>query len=176
MSIININKGHIFIHVPKTAGSSMEQHDGVGGSGHDTLSELMQKPDYNPDYFKWAFVRNPYDRTVSRYFQLFENMPERVGPDLEEWIYSIEMIPGFHTMPQVHFLKPLKQMDFIGRYENLDYDWGYVCTQIGINPNGLRHIYKTKHKPWQDLLDIHMKEKIVEVYAEDFKAFGYEEE
>lgn len=65
MSYINHKYKHIFVHIPKNAGSSMERLSYVGGSGHDTLHELINKK--NKSYLHWGFVRNPYDKIVSLY-------------------------------------------------------------------------------------------------------------
>jgi Sulfotransferase family len=70
----------IFVHVPKTGGSSIEAAFGIGhefvnpeepeDERHRSLGEYGRLfPEMFDDYFKFAFVRNPWDRMVSRYFQ-----------------------------------------------------------------------------------------------------------
>lgn len=39
MSCVNHNYKHIYIHIPKNAGSSIEQRPYVGGDGHLTLHD-----------------------------------------------------------------------------------------------------------------------------------------
>ncbi|MFT4840480.1 MAG: hypothetical protein ACI8UD_002962 [Planctomycetota bacterium] len=54
----------LFIHVPQTAGSSMEQAEFVSGAGHRpywAISEEIR----DQAGFSFGFVRNPYDRFVS---------------------------------------------------------------------------------------------------------------
>jgi len=63
MSNVNNKYKNIFIHIPKNAGSSMEQLYYVGGSGHRTLKEIANNN--NKSFLPWAFVRNPYDKIVS---------------------------------------------------------------------------------------------------------------
>src|SRR5437588_5671820 len=59
----------IFVHVPKTAGTSIERHlqmqDCASGpiGGHTTASAFQRHfPDAFGEYFKFAVVREPVDR------------------------------------------------------------------------------------------------------------------
>ena len=81
--VICHNKKCIFIHIPKTAGTSIEQfikdNDrnpiillGVrNGRSMHHFSALEIKslfPDLFKKYYKFSFVRNPYDRLLSEYY------------------------------------------------------------------------------------------------------------
>ncbi|HTT80257.1 MAG TPA: sulfotransferase family 2 domain-containing protein, partial [Stellaceae bacterium] len=76
----------IFTHVPKTAGKSIRYLFGLpefaeqgipdgnnieDGFGHTRLSSLIDSAFFD-DYFKFAFVRNPYDRIVSAFCYLID--------------------------------------------------------------------------------------------------------
>ena len=65
--MINDKLKFIFIHVPKTGGSSVKKALGIKVHGHKKFSDWSK--DY-PDYFSFAFTRNPWDRFVSSFFYL----------------------------------------------------------------------------------------------------------
>ena len=68
MSHYNPDVKALYIHVPKTAGTSMEQMPWLRGTGgHIPAKKYMYMPWFE-ETFKFAFVRNPWDRFVSAYF------------------------------------------------------------------------------------------------------------
>ena len=65
----------IFIHIPKCAGCSLKEHlvknsdNKLINSGHESLDVLLKNFSLKTeDYYKFTFVRNPWDRIVSLYF------------------------------------------------------------------------------------------------------------
>ena len=71
----------IFIHIPKNAGSSIEEFFSkqwvslrVQPNKHDTAYQIKCRfPELYNSYSKFAIVRNPYERMVSWYFYLKRN-------------------------------------------------------------------------------------------------------
>ena len=73
--IINKSKRFIFVHNPKTAGSSI--HKALAAynevkrpakTKHETISELQNRTSLRLDeYFVFGFARNPWDRFSSFY-------------------------------------------------------------------------------------------------------------
>lgn len=169
----------IFIHIPKTAGMSIEkafatslgldfyksQCPPLGLSfnvnreiGPLSLAHLPAK-DYVPlsylseelfkNYFKFSFVRNPYDRMVSiyKYFGYhrilsFEGFLKYRLPKMWKERYDF-------LMPQVNYIydedgKLL--VDFVGRFENLKEDFEEMRKNIDTPVNDLFHINKPPQK------------------------------
>ena len=77
-----MNPAHksLFIHIPKCGGTSMEC-GGIPwsrGDGHNTLTDYLLAFPGCHAYFKWTFVRNPYDRIASCWasiYRVHERMP-----------------------------------------------------------------------------------------------------
>ena len=72
MSVINSKRKTLFIHIPKCAGTSMEsvlwnQSNPFCYEGHNTIADFFNDGYDVSRFWKWCFVRNPWDRFVSSY-------------------------------------------------------------------------------------------------------------
>lgn len=195
MSILNLNKKYIFVHIPKTAGTSMEKVLGEMTSKHADIKEYKNMLDMTKesidDFWKFSFVRNPYDRLMSgllnhiikaRYSPL---TGERFYPQEETSEHEKEVITDFiinkssqvHTLlrPQHTFveLDGVNVMDFIGRFENLNEDWNVVREKIGIGKE-LPHNHRGYKRDYDALYTPETREIIANHYKKDFEMFGYE--
>jgi hypothetical protein len=76
--MINHRYRCIFVHIPKTAGKSINRFFGMEWQKHKDLSRYAGElqPQLFSSYFKFAIVRNPWDRILSDYnFQNKKNAP-----------------------------------------------------------------------------------------------------
>ncbi len=179
MSVFNLDKRFIFIHVPRTAGSSMERHLGLSGH-HDIMfyksfvHHLSAGVKWDT-IFKFGFVRNPYDRFVSSYSHLGHKRKsfKKFVLDHKQWWYTKERHVHVLFKPQVRFLCSwggTSQMDFIGRFENLNEDWEQTTAWTEA-PKQLSWTNKSKHTKWQDYFDDETKAIVKNKYIEDFAKF-----
>lgn len=161
----------VFIHVPKTAGISIEHiFLDLVGLTWETRAPLLLRRNDDPakgppylahlkateyvsrgyltqaefdGYFKFSFVRNPWDRIVSEY--KYRDHPLRM--DFKTYLLKHLPKPGFtdaycHIVPQHEFLHDERGTllaDFVGRYESLQADFDLVCARLGIPPTALPH-------------------------------------
>ena len=143
------------------------------------------------DYFKFTIVRNPWDRLLSTWRDKVENQWtkwSREGPKEYHkrriWIYKKYQNKDFkffvknvipsrerHTKLQINLFHA--DVNFIGRFENLQADFNIICDKIGIPQQNLPHKNKTKHKHYTEYYDDETREIVAKKYAKDIEHFGY---
>lgn len=180
----------IFVHIDKTGGTSLihsllpklEVHEDGHHfpDKHHGIRYYLQQYDNHADYLKVAFVRNPIDRAISKYFHHY-NRPDVGLPkeqaakdmDFSEWVLN----GGLECFrPQVAYVCDEEQrllVDFIGRFENLQNDWNVVCRKLGLLPTELKKLNQSKrHRV--NVTD-GARRYLNRRYEKDFVAFGYDE-
>ncbi len=171
----------IFIHVPKCAGSSINEfyfdtsgldwktpdYERLYGwcpkrklhLQHATSKELLETNLISQTqwetYFKFTFVRNPWDRSYSDYLWImkdrgikgsFYDFINQSGPFhkvLND--NSTKEYRGDHLRPQTDYflIKGRYSLDYIGRFENIENDIKVINKKIGVN--NLFTIHKKKN-------------------------------
>ena len=204
--LISHQYNFIFIHVYKVAGTSMEsvlkkytlppyespKTKDLQQAGHlawdkkhrrhikakEMLSDLGQE---NFDtFFKFAFVRNPWDWQVSLYEYMLQNEghPQHYFikgmadfSEYIEWRVSKEMVL------QKKFISDNKGkiiVDFVGRYENLQEDFQKVCAKLGITEEVLPHLNRSDRRDYREYYNQRTENLILEHFQEDIEMFGYD--
>tara|TARA_R100001015_G_C4606702_1_gene161760 strand:- start:546 stop:1193 length:648 start_codon:yes stop_codon:yes gene_type:complete len=140
----------------------------------------QQNPDPN-NIFGFSFVRNPWDRVVSAYFDpalptLAETFQQFVTVTLPDILQSPPTHESIHYFPAVYFtLSSERELDFIGKHENLQEDMSRLSDILGIDMSLGHHRRSSRptnrHK---DLYDSITKEVVQTLYFEDIERFEYE--
>lgn len=185
----------IFIHIPKTAGTSILSilmGNDIKRSHKTAECFKNVSPEKFEIYFKFAFVRNPWDKIVSVYQYLLE------GHDSEDHIYFrklfAEKYPSFESFvldyldkdiihnhplfkPQYRYIYDYKNecmVDFVGRLENIDEDFSFILSRLNINAK-LKKLNKSTRS---DYRDYYTKQEIIDkiafLYSKDIELFKYE--
>ena len=166
----------IFIHIPKNAGQSIEHVFLKWVSlTWKTRAPLLLRPNPDPaqgpprlahlkaseyvrcghldsqqfaSYFKFSFVRNPWDRMASFYKYL--GSPER--QTFKEFLtgqFQSKLWPAKYWFvgPQHEFIYDSQDrlmVDFLGRFESLQADFNSVCEKLGVPHTPVPHVNKSK--------------------------------
>ena len=188
----------IFIHIPKTAGTSISRffqekqisiciQPELHASIHDIKSDF---PQAYKNYRKFTVVRNPYDRMVSWYFFLKESAV-LAGFDLEtvfpfnfiKWIedpFKVnftrwKLDTSDENKKGIPFLQPqhmwLDDTVNILRYENLNKDLNKFFEKKINLP--LKNKSNLKKEHFLNYYNKHALDIVYERYKEDFEKFNY---
>ena len=170
--MINNEYEFIFMHIMKTGGSSIEKLFNYEGIKHQRPIELINILGQTTwdSYFKFTFVRNPWDRTISEYF--YRRKKGSVTTDFKSWLKSMSR-GSWAIGLQSNWLQD-KNFDFIGRFENLQEDFEFVCQQINYPKVELPHMNSTSHEHYSMYYDEETKEIVREWHQRDIEKFNYD--
>tara|TARA_B100001093_G_scaffold517782_1_gene600385 strand:- start:1013 stop:1591 length:579 start_codon:yes stop_codon:yes gene_type:complete len=130
-------------------------------------------------FFKFAFVRNPFDRAVSIVEYWNKRSKKKGGPTFDFIDFFTGGISSEFIIKDRFFSKYGSQYDFtkgcnfIGKVENLQEDFNIICDKIRITRQELPHKNKSKHKHYTEYYNDEAKRVIAELYARDIEAFNY---
>jgi len=224
----------IFVHIPKNAGQSIEHvFLDLLGLNWETRAPLLLRPNDRPelgpprlahlkadeyvrfkyltqemfdDYFKFAFVRNPWSRMVSIYKFLGHDK------NIDFRTFMLSVFKNYIFEHQHWFVGPQSDfvyskegellVDYLGRFEDLQNGFDFVCNQIGLPTTKLPHVNKsenndsmhdlaeiqktrgpdqvpgtgkpTDYENYQDYYDQDTIDCVAQLYRKDIMLFGYD--
>lgn len=186
-SFKNINVDHnkrlIFLHVPKCAGKMIEQilfnrQEGGRSADHRLPSHYIDElgQDVWNNYFKFGFVRNPFDRLVSM-FLYRQKLWKKIGKtDFRHYVLH-EMGPPQDYTPQVEWVRPNNQLiDFIGKVENLDVDMRSLVRKLNVPIQVFPkvNVNTNRKKHYSLYYDDDVLEYVENIFKEDLIEFDYQ--
>lgn len=191
----------IFVTVSKVASTSIrlafkERNRFFDGgefkAQHNTITYYKEKyPRKFDQYYKFAFVRNPWDRIYSQFlYQKQKRQLEVAQCSFQDWLKKCEdalvderrflfarnrEIFVHHLTNQLDWLTIDGDIsvDFIGRFENLDADFCKICEAIHVDialpkKNTSKRVtsYKDDYSDWA-------VELVGQWHSKDLEYFGY---
>ena len=139
------------------------------------------------NYFKFVITRNPWDRLLSawknkvkeqwdekyacphfriEYFKFFYDK------DFSFFVKNVNLTGNPHVNAQSTFFD-YDNINFIGKFENLQEDFDIICDKIAIPQQKLPHKNKTNHKHYTEYYNDETRKIVAKKYAEDIERFGY---
>jgi len=183
----------IFIHITKTAGTS------VSRSLFDYLPYHYTAIEYRviygrrtfEKYYKFAFVRNPWDRTYSAYRYLKAggwNEEDKLWDEanlaqfqdfnsfVKYWLTPQNIRKHIHFMPQYHFICDSNKrllLDYLAYFETINEDFEKICSKLDIDTKLGRH-NANPDNDYRAAYDDESRDIVTNVYSDDIEMFGYD--
>lgn len=182
------NGPYIFVHINKTAGTSIGRAIGMPAKDHLTAKEIIAKiGNQNWDAaYKFTVVRNPWDKVVSLYeYRRKKNKTQIASRNITftEWVrmthgqdrnsFYYDNVKSFQ--PQVEWLKDDEgtiAIDFVARFETLHADFDQIREAIGTKAD-LPHLNASSRKSYKDYYSDETREIVARWYHEDIEVFAY---
>jgi hypothetical protein len=210
--LLSRSRKFLFVHIQKTGGRSLanflkreipDAQDFLGTHDHASWARQKLEPEWS-QYFKFAFVRNPWDRLVSWYTAITQNttlLPryQRIlrrdkysrfrqyvlenSTSFEEFIanctevvddYDGRKSLSYNQLDYVTGGDGKIIVDFIGRFENLNHDAGFILRELGIRDEQLPHIGRSRHRHYSEYYCDKTRNAVAQKYQRDIEFFGYE--
>jgi Sulfotransferase family len=198
--MISLQKRFLFVHIPKTAGNSIQsvlraysedqlvalrrEQDGIERFGlrnpkyrikkHSTLSEYQDAlgDEQLRKLYKFTCVRNPWDRMVSYYFTPTQN-PETWNRKKFRGIISKAVSVADYLRLDNGEKDPFANVDYVMRFENLVDDFCAVCTAIGVSPPALPRYNRSTRQHYSKYYDEELREFVRSRFAAEIERFNY---
>ena len=198
--MISLQKRFLFVHIPKTAGNSIQsvlrdysedelvalrtEQDGVERFGlrnpkykikkHSTLSEYhdaLRNEEFRKLY-KFTCVRNPWDRLVSYYFTPTQKPETWSRKKFREIISKAVSVPEYLRIENGE-VDPFANVDYIMRFENLADDFRAVCNAIDVPPTNLPTYNRSSREHYSKYYDDELRELVRARFAAEIERFNY---
>lgn len=187
----------IFVHIPKTAGTtislSLDSFSDIHSTSSDpyrhhlTIKEISKRFNYTNNYFTFAFVRNPWSRTVSwwHYINRVANQDRSLNPKFTKKCQDIlknsknftDFIKREEFLPSCFDWLSIDNkisVNYVGKMESLSKDFDLICNHIKIPHQTIQHRNASDHKHYRYYYNNETMKIVAKKYDKDIQYFDYE--
>lgn len=183
----------IFVHIPKVAGVSIETNfkefavNNKGSNGEKLIRHSIARQirdtlpgDIFRNYFKFAFVRNPWDRWVSLYFFILQKTTHEEHERVKSFRNFDKFVVESINQKRAQQINAITDengkflVDFVGRYETLVEDIHTVCRILNISKKtAFPYLNQSRHRDYRAYYSEETKRMVEEYFKDDIRLFGY---
>jgi hypothetical protein len=130
-------------------------------------------------YFKFAFVRNPFDRYVSYCAFISRKSGQFLAAPrdfMKRVLAEPHLVDHLLRRPQWQFISDrngVQAIDFVARFEHMQEDFDRICSQLGLNSTTLARSNETGRDDYRAYYDDELQAMVADAYREDLQRFGY---
>ena len=155
----------------------------LGVHKHAPATEVRNYLDLDrfDSYFKFAFVRNPFDWQVSLYHYIRQTKAHRDYVLVQELTFEefVEREIARGAPTQSSFLCDGNDLivDYVGKTETLDADMAQICGRLGIDVISIPRLNASRRcSDFSSYYTDRTRKLVADHFAEDFSRFGYDQE
>lgn len=203
----------VFIHIPKTGGVSLTHAIMSEILGYRTHGEIGKMPNdlkfrfevrnaqkhafgkaFVPhhlskgqwdEYYKFAVVRNPWDRLISEFHWRQTRPAHRPSTNLDEFITYCEKRMNSKSSRDIYWAHAQLQSDFVTgrkgkllvdklyRFENMPDTYIDLARKLNLPLRNEKH-NTSDHKHYREYYNTKQRDRVAKLYRKDIEGFGYE--
>jgi hypothetical protein len=131
-------------------------------------------------YYRFAVVRNPWDRVYSWYRNVIRDPIHRqffrVSDTCSFDEFGEKHLDCWALDSQLAWLTDLSgriSLDFIGRFEKLDEAFAHIQSELGIRETDLPNLLQSGHVDYRQYYSETLRRRVAKKYAEEIDMFEY---
>lgn len=182
------NGPFIFIHINKTAGTSIGKAIGLPIKDHLMATEVIARIGIDKwnEAYKFTVVRNPWDKVVSHYeYRRKKNKTQIASRNIpfSDWVkmtYGENKDTFYYNnprsfQPQLDWLKDDEgnlAMDYVIKFETINQGFDHVKHVIGLDTS-LPHLNASNRASYHSYYDDDTRDIVAKWFRADIDEFGY---
>jgi len=200
--LYNQKEKYIFIHIPKTAGTSIQRSfvgkrdaSTPGFNDHISTTDVIKKIGIKQfqSCFSFTLVRNPWARIHSLYNHITEKPRKKWDHVLRpykkmgfnNWVineyenFILKIYPQWcykgSVQQQIDWISHNKkiQISYVGKFENLSSEFTYLKNKTNNDHCSLRHANRIEHLSYQEIYNQDAINKVKELCKDDIQQWNY---
>jgi len=149
----------------------------IGYYTHITPKKILNylQPDLWESYFRFCFVRNPWDLVISQYFWSIRNKPDPIS--LDSFLNSSKIKGIARRSQEMYTLNGKLVVNRLCRYENIQAEVNRIFEELNLPgnpklPDAKRH-FRSDKRHYRDVLNEEQAARIGLIFEREIELSGY---